>query len=247
VRCIDEQGREELRHILRDPNLERKVLVIHMGVNLGESNKEVDRTDDGVFTVICPADLVPKKGHRYFFEACRILAKKGVRFNCLIAGDGPLEGDLIKYAGVLGINSHVEFLGRITHESLFGLYSSRRVDSVVLLSIVADDGQKEGIPVALIEAMSFGIPVISTSTGGIPELIGDGGGIMVREKDPQAIADAIETLINDTTLYKALSGKGKQRVMSEFNVDTVAGDLLKLFSTYTCPVPEDNPLRGITR
>jgi len=232
VRCIDKNGRAELNNIVKEPNLEEKIKVIHMGVDLSETIKELHR-NGRVFTFICPANLVPKKGHRYLFEACRILVEKNLRFKCFIAGDGPLERELLEMVGVSGLNSHIEFLGRITHERLFGLYSGRLIDSVVLLSIVADDGQKEGIPVALIEAMSYGIPVISTNTGGIHELIGDGSGIMVEERDPQAIADAIERLMNDTTLYDELAERGRQRVMSEFNADTVAGHLSKLFSTYT--------------
>ena len=235
VRCIDEQGRGELKDFFREPVLEKKILTIHMGVPISETTKEPHR-NERVFTFMCPANLVPKKGHRYLFEACRILAEKGTRFKCFVAGDGPLEEDLKVMVSALDLSGYVEFLGRITHERLFNFYSKKLVDAVVLLSIVAEDGQKEGIPVALIEAMSFRIPVISTNTGGIPELIGDGSGIMVKERDTYAIADAIEKLINDTALYKELAEKGRLKVISEFNVVTVAGALSKLFSTYATSV-----------
>lgn len=73
------------------------------------------------------------------------------------------------------------------------------------------------------------IPVISTNTGGIPELIGDGSGIMVNQKDPIALADAIEKLMKDSEYYKTIAKKGRKKVEDEFNVNKIAQELLNLF------------------
>ena len=100
---------------------------------------------------------------------------------------------------------------------------------VILPSITTDKGEHEGIPVTLMEAMAYGIPVISTKTGGIPELIGDGSGIMVEEKNAKAIADAIERLMLDRNFYHILSLKGREKILKEFSIKENAKNLLSLF------------------
>ncbi len=86
----------------------------------------------------------------------------------------------------------------------------------------------EGIPVALMEAMAYGIPVISTNTGGIPELIGDGSGIMVEEKNAEAIADALERLIKDRDYRYEIGRMGRLRVEKEFDIEKNVRDLIEL-------------------
>ncbi|NOZ25649.1 MAG: glycosyltransferase family 4 protein [Nitrospirae bacterium] len=232
VRTIDEGGREDLAGIIDDRTLEEKILTVHMGVDV-RRNVRRPAVPHEVFTLLCPANLVPKKGHRYLLESCRILSDKGVRFRCLIAGDGPLEDELKEMAEGLPAGCDVRFLGRLPHEKLLGMYADGEVDAVVLPSIVTDDGVKEGIPVALIEAMSFGIPVISTCTGGIPELIGDGSGIMVSERDAESLADVIERLVRDADYYRTLSMRGREKVEKDFNITLITDRLLELFSGRT--------------
>ncbi len=119
--------------------------------------------------------------------------------------------------------------GQIKNEKLIELYKNKTVDVVVLPSINTSDGEYEGVPVSLMEAMSYGVPVISTETGGIPELLENGGGIMVKEKDPKGLADAVEKLIEDRVLYEKLSENGNDRIKTSFNVDIIARKLMKLF------------------
>jgi glycosyltransferase involved in cell wall biosynthesis len=113
------------------------------------------------------------------------------------------------------------------------MYKERIVDILILPSINTGNGEFEGIPVSLMEAMAFGIPVISTDTGGIPELIGDGSGIMVKEKDPEAIAVSIEKLMNDKPYYDFISERGRKKIERDFNVSIISKELLKLFLQYS--------------
>jgi glycosyltransferase involved in cell wall biosynthesis len=124
---------------------------------------------------------------------------------------------------------YVEFSAGM-QEELFDLYMSGRTAAVILPSIRTGDGEKEGIPVSLMEAMAYGIPVISTDTGAIPELIGDGSGIMVRSSDPGSIASAIENLISDSAYYFSVGRRGKEKIKSNFNMKSITGELLKLFA-----------------
>ncbi len=171
--------------------------------------------------MLCVANLFPVKGHQYLFQAVATLKERGLECRLDVAGEGYLESRLKALARDLAIDDRVRFLGQVPHERLLAMLQERRVTLVVLPSIDLGDGLHEGIPVALIEAMSQGIPVISTPTGGIPELLRDGAGIMVPPKDPLALADAIERIINDVELQKRLSQTGRQRVEEEFSVEAV--------------------------
>lgn len=231
VRAINENGRQEICEIINDDNLKKKISVIHMGVVLPEL-KSTPFNEPDIFKFLCPANLLIVKGHRYLFEACRILSDRGLQFKCLIAGDGSLEHELRRMAANLELDDCIEFLGRLPHERLFEVYARREIHAVVLPSITTEDAEKEGIPVALMEAMSYGIPAISTNTGGIPELIGDGSGIMVEEKNPAAIAGALEKLMSDQTYYNLLSEKGRKKIERDFNSLYISRTLLKLFERH---------------
>ena len=228
VRVIDEGGSREVKEIVNDSALAEKVRIIHMGVNLSPSKASGASAD--LFNFICPANLLPKKGHRYLLEACRILAAKGLKFKCLVAGDGPLGEELKHLADDLKLGERVEFVGRLPHERLLGMYERGDVKAVVLPSIVTSHDDKEGIPVSLMEAMANSIPVISTRTGGVPELIGDGSGVMVEERDPKAIAEAIEGLRNNKAFYGSVSRRGREKIESDFNMGGIAEKLMNLFS-----------------
>jgi len=111
---------------------------------------------------------------------------------------------------------------------LLELYANNEVDCVILPSIVMDKGEHEGIPVSLMEAMAFKIPVISTNTGGIPELLDNDAGIMVEQKNSYKLAEAIETLIKDEGLRMKLGESGYNKVMEEFSLPNIVTKLLEL-------------------
>ena len=108
------------------------------------------------------------------------------------------------------LTDSVQFLGQVGHTDLLHMYEAGDIDMIVLPTL------HEGIPVCLMEAMAYGVPVVSTPVGGIPELLRDGAGIMVPSKAPLALADAIEQVINDGELRKRMSQAGRQRVEEKF-------------------------------
>ena len=227
VRCISEHGKNELLNIV-GKKYEEKIKVIHIGVKIPEEISIPDEYKDS-FTIATPANLLEVKGHKYLVEACSVLTEKGIKnFQCIFYGEGPLRMDLEKLIREKDLTDYIKIPGAIPHEELLKMYKNHEVDIIVLPSIITANAEHEGIPVALMEAMAYGIPVISTNTGGIPELIGDGSGIMVDEKSPEAIADALGRLINDRDYRYKMGRKGRFMVEKEFDIEKNVKDLIEL-------------------
>jgi len=233
VRCISEHGKNELLNTI-SRKYENKVKVIHMGVKTPDKISEPDINRD-FSTIVTPANLLEVKGHKFLVEACSILIERGIdSFQCIFYGGGPLRSELEKLIQEKGLTEYIKIPGSIPHQELLKIYKNHKVDIVVLPSITTADGEHEGIPVALMEAMAYGIPVISTNTGGIPELIGDGSGIMVEEKNAEAITDALERLIKDKDYRYEISRKGRLRVEKEFDIEKNVRDLIELTLDSLC-------------
>lgn len=227
VRCISENGRNELLNTI-SRKYGNKVKVIHMGVKTPDKISEPNINRD-FFTIVTPANLLEVKGHKFLVEACSILIERGIdSFQCIFYGEGPLRTELEKLIQEKGLTEYIKIPGAIPHQELLKIYKNHKVDIVVLPSITTADGEHEGIPVALMEAMAYGIPVISTNTGGIPELIGDGSGIMVKEKSAEDIADRLEMLIKDRDYRYEIGRKGRLKVEKEFDIEKNVKDLIGL-------------------
>ena len=102
------------------------------------------------------------------------------------------------------------------------------IDIVVLPSVTIKEGEHEGIPASLFEAMSFGIPVISTNTGSIPELLSNGSGTIVREKSANELENAINSIISDRKLAMKSAIKSYERVSVAFDISKNTNSLLKI-------------------
>ena len=112
------------------------------------------------------------------------------------------------------------------HQVLLDWYCRREIDLVVLPSLDLGNHQHEGVPVSLMEAMAHGVPVISTSTGGIPELLHDGAGILVPPGDPDALADAIQRMALDPGQRQRVGEAGRRRIEEEFSTPRVVSQLI---------------------
>jgi len=233
VRCISEHGKHELLEIFGGNYLER-IKVIHMGVKTPIDASESDEPK-GFFTIVTPANLLEVKGHKYLIEACLNLVRQGIKnFQCFFYGDGPLRVKLESLIREKKLTNFVKMPGVLPHEKLIEIYKNKEIDLVVLPSITTKT-EHEGIPVSLMEAMAYGIPVISTNTGGIPELLSRGAGIIVEEKSPQKLAEAIIKTMKDTDFRKELSKRGFQRIKEDFNIGKTTKILLKLMQVELPP------------
>jgi len=206
-----------------------RATVLHMGVLLPPApTREMPLRATPV--VLCPASLLPVKGHRHLLDAASRLAARGIPFELWLAGEGP-EGEAIAHrVEELGLGDRVRALGTLPHAALLRLYREGRVDCVILPSLDLGDGLHEGISVALIEAMAHGVPVIATRTGGLPELLADGAGLLVPPADAGALADGLERMLGSLALRTELARTGRRRIEEEFDVAVIASELARRFA-----------------
>jgi glycosyltransferase involved in cell wall biosynthesis len=202
--------------------------VLHMGVRLppAANGHQPARATP---VLLCPGGLLRVKGHHFLLEAAARLASRGIAFELWLAGDGPEADSLARRVRDLGLERQVRMLGMLPHAALLRLYQQREVDCVVLASLDLGGGLHEGISVALIEAMGYGIPAISTRTGGMAELLEGGAGVLVPPADSAALADALERVLGSPELRAELGQAGRRRIETEFDVATIAGTLVGRF------------------
>jgi len=233
VRCISENGKNELLKII-GTDFKNKIKVIHMGVKMPINVKKVNNDEKKYSKIITPANLLEVKGHRYLIEACSILVEEGIKnFECIFYGEGLVRNELKGLIKKKLLNNYIKMPGMIPNEKLIDIYKNKKADIVILPSIITKNDEHEGIPVSLMEAMAYSIPVISTNTGGIPELLSGGAGIMVEEKNPKQLAIAIKNIMTDKSLRKKIKDQGYRKANKEYSVKKNVIKLIELFELYS--------------
>ena len=215
-----------------------KVVVIRCGVDtqLFQTRPANNRRESPTkpFTVLCIGTMYEVKGHTYLIEACRLLQERGMHFICNLVGDGPFRTALTEQVAQAGLVERVRFLGQRTRGEVIKLLQGAEV--LVVPSIPTRSGRREGIPVVLMEAMASGLPVVASGISGIPELVEDGqSGLLVKPRDPQAIADALERLYDDPQLGQRLGQVGREKVQRAFDLNANAAALAQRFSAEAQP------------
>jgi colanic acid/amylovoran biosynthesis glycosyltransferase len=186
--------------------------------------------------VITVARLVEMKGIEFGIRAAARAAQSGLAVDYAIAGDGVLRQDLERLACALGVSESVHFLG-----ALDGAQVARALceaDLFLCPSIVDSDGLEEGVPVAVMEAMAAGLPIVGSCLDGIAELVADGvTGFLTPPRDVGAIATRLEELIAHPALLVDMGERGRERVRREFDIERLNDRLVELYSqvanTYT--------------
>jgi glycosyltransferase involved in cell wall biosynthesis len=173
--------------------------------------------------------LVEKKGYGYLLDALAILHSRNVAFRCDIYGGGPMRASLDAQIESLGLHDLVNLHGSRLQAEIIEAYRSAAV--FALAPVVTDDGDRDGIPNVLVEAMASQVPVVSTSISGIPELIASGSeGMLVEPRDPTALADALQVAIQDRARAAAMAAAGRAKVEKGFDLVMNTSRLRALFS-----------------
>lgn len=228
IAAISEYTRQYLVDLDFDESIKDKVHIIRCGLEPEKFLPPETKPVNEIPVILFVAQLSDRKGAPILLEACKILAEEGHSFQCTIVGDGPQRTLLERLVHESNLGGSVRLVGRVFQEHLIDYL--QKADIFVLPCIVAADGDRDGIPVSLMEAMAMEIPCVSTFVSGIPELIVNGeSGLLVEEKNPSALAEALKRLLTDEELRRQLGRKGRERIVLEFDVKKSARELKKLF------------------
>jgi glycosyltransferase involved in cell wall biosynthesis len=208
----------------------RHLYTIYHGLDVGEfAPRNGAAREEEPPLVLAVGRVVTKKGFPKLIRACDLLRRRGLSFHCMLVGppgdDSAAVESLIEE---LGLSDVVRRRGEASHEELRELYS--RAALIVLPCIVASDGDRDGIPNVLVEAMAMGRPVVSTRVSGIPELVQDGeNGRLVEPGDAEALAAAIAELLEDPGARARLGVVARRTVQERFDSARTTPVLRELF------------------
>src|SRR3954469_13297196 len=194
---VDLAGRDLANRVQIGPN----------GIDLGRFRRRSSEPT-GTPLILCVARLVEKKGQDTLLRAVAMLVREGRRVRCELVGDGPLRGQLEATAQWLGISDLVTFSGALPTTDVLTAYEAASL--FVLPCQMDSNGDQDGLPVSLVEAMAVGVPVISTHISGIPELVDDGrSGLLVDPFDARGLANAMASVLDDSRLASTLADEAR--------------------------------------
>ena len=194
------------------PESGEKIFLNYHGVELDRFQKrEQNRTQEKPL-ILSVGRLVETKGFVTLLQSLALLKGRGIPFECQVVGEGPLRKTLETEIARRKLKE-VRLIGSVSRTELIGLY--QKASCFVLASEVAPNGDRDGIPNVLLEAMAVGLPVVATEVSGIPELVDSGeNGLLVPEKEPWALAEAIETTVRIPNRARGC-GEAAHRTVSE--------------------------------
>ena len=224
-----------------------KVHCIYHGLDVSQFNFDLSAKADSAEPVILSvARLVEKKGLGDLIAAADILRRRGRVFQVEIIGSGPLRRTLQAQAERLGLADRVRLPGAQAHEAVCLAY--QRASVFALPCIVASNGDRDGIPNVLLEAMASGVPVVSTPVSGIPELVeSEVDALLVPPNDPAALAEAIDKLLASQELRESLARAARAKIESSFSLHASADRLLALFGEPEHPHVDRNAAAAAER
>ena len=196
---------------------EERTRVHRLGISL-DLFGYVDRSESrpGPVLIAAVGRLVEKKGFEYLIEAAALLREQGTEFRIELAGSGPLEAELTARIQALDLTDRVTLLGWSTPGEVAALL--QRADIFAVPSVVASDGDQEGLPLTLLEASARGLPIVGTRHSGIPEAVQDGKtGFLVDERDVQGLAAALDRLCRDRGLRLEAGRSARELVETCFS------------------------------
>ncbi len=230
VSAISEFNRQYLVNLF-GPWVQQKTQIVRCGIDpaLYGSEHRVEAANPERLEIISIGSLQPYKGHVYLVKACGELQKRGIPFRCRIVGGGDLHLLLERLVRENHLEALVELLGPRTQDEVSQLLAT--ANCYVQPSVITSSGKMEGIPVALMEAMASGIPVVATCISGIPELVRHGDtGWLVPPENVNAIADALSQIYSGPAEARRRAASGRKWVLEEFELSLNARRLASLFA-----------------
>lgn len=216
------------------------VLRLYRGVDLAAYRPRPPIAAGAPPTLLAVGRLVEKKGLDTLIDACRLLRGRGLAVHCRIVGEGPERDRLAAQIEQHALGEWVQLLGTLERERLREQFS--QATAFALPSRVAADGDRDGLPRVLLEAMALGLPVVASRVSGIPELVRHRvNGMLVAAEDPAALADALQQLIESPALAVQLGQGARLTMQRDFDSERHLRALLGLLEASRALQPQPLP------
>jgi colanic acid/amylovoran biosynthesis glycosyltransferase len=204
-------------------------IVVHpLGVNTALLPPKAERQPSRALRILTIGRMIPKKGMACALKAVATLIKEHGDIEYVIIGDGPLRGQLEGLARSLGITNAVRFAGWQARPEVVKALSE--ADILLAPSVTSESGDQEGTPVVIMEALACGVPVVSTRHAGIPEVVDDGvSGFLVPERQPEALALALQRLVRDPEVRERMGASGREDMRARHNIRQLNENLLEIY------------------
>ena len=228
VVTVSDFNKRYLEGLLAEAGLSGRIKRLYNGIDLDLFVPQLRTPEPNLIVGI--GRLVEKKGFEYLIHACVLLKQQGVRFNCTIVGDGDERDALEVLIADYEMGDDIKLAGAMTQADVIALL--RRAALFTLPCVVGADGNRDGLPTVLLEAMALGVPVVSTRVTGVPEIIDHGQtGLLVEERDAVGLAAALSELLQSSDLRQRLGNGGREKVVRQFNAADNVKQLAAHFST----------------
>lgn len=219
--CVSESDRKlALRYGIAP---EKKFLVIHNGTEIDyDFNISYEKYGENIFKIVFVGRLAVPKDQILLLKAFLSLDKELREMSRIILiGDGPNRGMLEKFVNDNNLSEYVEFKGSLPREEIFEILKNCHIFALI--------SNWEGFPRTIVEAMSYGLPVIASDVGGAREAVDKNTGFMVQRGDRMAIRDVLKKLIKDPLLAYRMGKNGREKVIKEFSVEKMIGETCKVY------------------
>lgn len=205
-----------------------RLTIHHMGVDTNELVFENHQLRQQSISLLTVGRLVEKKGIEYGIRAAAILKRNYANIRYTIVGDGPLRRELEQLIDELDLGDEVKLVGAKKRDEVTQLRD--QADVLLAPSVTTYDGNREGIPVTIMEAMATGLCVVSTRHSGIGELIEDGvSGLLLDEREIEGLAQAVDKIISDEQFRLNMSIAARKRVEDQFDLNKLNDQLVEMF------------------
>jgi glycosyltransferase involved in cell wall biosynthesis len=205
---------------------QRPIRVIPYGTTIEPVSTERKATPG--HHIFCVGRMIERKGFKYLIDAMVQVIREFPDVTLTLAGGGPVRESLLRQVESLQLQNSVNLPGKVSAEELERLFSQG--DMFILPAIIDKNGDTEGLGVVLIEAMTYKMPVIASNVGGIPDVIIPGkSGVLVEQKNPSALADAIIKLFKDPKKMQDIGESGYEFISKEFSWKRVIGEIDSLY------------------
>jgi glycosyltransferase involved in cell wall biosynthesis len=198
----------------------QKLEVIPTGITPPDENLRIREKKHFGVRLLCVAQLTQRKGQVYLLEAVKKLVEKNINVVLTLVGEGDLEDAYREYISKNNLQKHVNMIGRVPHSKIGEIYQKH---NLFCLPSISDPS-----PTVILEAMSYGLPIIASDVGAVKEMIGEGG-IVIKPKDSEGLYRAVEKISYNPKMLQKMSKVARKRVIETYSWDRIADKWVKLY------------------